>query len=123
MAIAGVGRNLPYQQKACQDNKSTDSSRFLGELTGAVKRAGVKEEDKTASSEIRSKIQELQEKILKGETQQSFQIGASSFTIKEWERFLNRFDDTEEDVMEQLKEAREKQKEEAKPDPAGDTAV
>lgn len=55
-------------------------------------------------------MDEIYKKVLKGENQQSFQIGASSFTLKEWDRFLEKFDDTEEEIGQQLKEALEEQK-------------
>lgn len=58
---------------------------------------------------IKEKMEELYEKIKKGETEQSFQIGASSFTIKEWEKFIEKFDESEEEVEKLIKEAREMQ--------------
>lgn len=57
--------------------------------------------------EIRKKIEELYDKVKKGETEQSFQIGASSFTLKEWERFIERFDKVQEELEELIREARE----------------
>lgn len=59
---------------------------------------------------IREKMEELYEKIKKGETEQSFQIGASSFTIKEWEKFIQRFDESEEEADKLIKEAGNMQK-------------
>ena len=35
------------------------------------------------------------DKIRKGEMEPSFQIGSQSFTLKEWKRFMNKFDNTE----------------------------
>ncbi|MBO5055303.1 MAG: hypothetical protein J6C64_02975 [Lachnospiraceae bacterium] len=58
---------------------------------------------------IKEKMEELYEKIKKGETEQSFQIGASSFTIKEWEKFMEKFDESEEEVEKLIKEARDMQ--------------
>lgn len=58
---------------------------------------------------IKEKMEELYEKIKKGETEQSFQIGASSFTIKEWEKFMEKFDESEEEVEKLMKEARDMQ--------------
>lgn len=72
--------------------------------------AASKEEEKDAGQAIHDKMDEIYKKVLKGENQQSFQIGASSFTLKEWDRFLEKFDDTEEEIGQQLKEALEEQK-------------
>lgn len=43
---------------------------------------------------------------------QSFTIGGKSYTIKEWDKIMDRFDRTEEAIKEQLQEKVEKQKEE-----------
>lgn len=54
----------------------------------------------------------LFEKIKKGEAETSFQIGASSFTLKEWDRFLEKFDSAEETVEKAIQEEIEKKKKE-----------
>ncbi|MCM1136224.1 MAG: hypothetical protein NC400_11710 [Clostridium sp.] len=58
--------------------------------------------------EIRGKREELYRKIVKGETEQKFQIGAEAYTVKEWKRLLDRFDETQEDVKEALEEEKER---------------
>lgn len=57
--------------------------------------------------------EELFEKLKKGETETSFQIGASSFTMKEWDRFLEKFDSAEETVKKAIQEEIEKKKKES----------
>ena len=49
---------------------------------------------------LQEKIQDLSEKIQNGETEPSYQIGAQSFTLKEWDEFLAKFDSAEEDIRE-----------------------
>lgn len=70
-------------------------------------------EEKTAAVDymqlIREKKQEIFEKVKNGDTEQSFQIGAKSFTIKEWNKFLERFDDTEEGFKELLQQEQEEE--------------
>ena len=41
---------------------------------------------------LKEKMNEIYEKIQNGDTETSYQIGAQSFTEKEWEEFLKRFD-------------------------------
>lgn len=50
---------------------------------------------------LQERIQELSEKIQNGETEPSYQIGAQSFSLKEWDEFLAQFDSVEEDIKEQ----------------------
>lgn len=58
-------------------------------------------------------IEELQEKIENGDTEESFQIGAQTFTIKEWKEFLDKFDSVQE-VIEKLMRERHKLQEKEK---------
>lgn len=59
--------------------------------------------------EIRGRKEELYKKILKGETQPKFQIGAQAYSEKEWKRMLDKFDETQEEVREALEEEKEAQ--------------
>ena len=56
---------------------------------------------------IKEKKQEIFDKVKNGDTEPSFQIGAQSFTIKEWNKFLERFDDTEDAVKELMQQEQE----------------
>lgn len=59
---------------------------------------------------IRDKIYEIYTKILNGETEESFQIGGQSFTLKEWDKLLEQFDLAEEAIKEaSVQTAEEKQ--------------
>lgn len=57
---------------------------------------------------LREKKEEIFEKLRNGDTEPSFQIGASSFTEKEWEEFLGKFDSIEEAIRELVAEERER---------------
>lgn len=57
---------------------------------------------------LQEKIQDLSEKIQNGETEPSYQIGAQSFTLKEWDEFLAKFDSAEEAIRELMREEQEK---------------
>lgn len=58
-------------------------------------------------------LEAIYHSMLRGE-EPSYQIGAQSFTEKEWERFLVKFDALEEKIRELVKERIEKQKEKEK---------
>ena len=60
---------------------------------------------------ISSYITEQLEKWEKGEIREpSFQIGANSFTEKEWDKLLKKFDDVMDDVRKAQEEERERLK-------------
>lgn len=60
---------------------------------------------------IREKIEEIYEKVANGDTEQSFVIGAQSFTLEEWDEFLAKFDAAEEEIRKMQKEEIEKRTE------------
>ena len=53
---------------------------------------------------LEEKINEIFAKIQNGDTEASYQIGSQSFTEKEWEEFLDKFDSVEEAIQELMKE-------------------
>ena len=57
---------------------------------------------------LRQKISEIFIKIQNGDTESTYQIGAQSFTEKEWEEFLEKFDSIEEAIQELIKEEQAK---------------
>ena len=64
-------------------------------------------------------LEAIYRSMLRGE-EPSYQIGAQSFTEKEWDRFLEKFDSLEEKIRELVKERIEKQKETAEEQQADD---
>ncbi len=69
--------------------------------------------DKTAEcmAFLREKSEEILEKLRNGETEVSYQIGAESYTEKEWDKLLKKFDDIQEDVRQKMEERFRKQEE------------
>ncbi|MCM1327579.1 MAG: hypothetical protein NC094_13170 [Bacteroidales bacterium] len=64
---------------------------------------------------IREKLEELRVLIISGKGEQSYQIGNSSFTLKEWRKFLASFDSMEDaarELMRREQEAEEEKEEE-----------
>lgn len=80
-------------------------------------KTGQKEEKTTIDymQMIKEKKQEIFDKVKNGDTEPSFQIGAQFFTIKEWDRFLEKFDDTEDAVKALMREEQEKRAKENRP--------
>ncbi len=93
-----------------------------------------KTENMTYREQILAHMEEMAKKVKEGKVEPTFQTGAQSFTIKEWEKLLADFDDAEEALQEQIKEliaevekqaAKEAMRREAegKPDSDGTGAV
>lgn len=90
-----------------------------------------KTEDMTYREQILAHMEEMAKKVKEGKVEPTFQTGAQSFTIKEWEKLLADFDDAEEALQEQIKEliaevekqaAKEAMRREAEGKPEGDGA-
>lgn len=56
--------------------------------------------NQTIQQMFQEKLEEMRQKIENGDTEQSFAIGSQSFTLKEWDRMLKKFDATEEAIVE-----------------------
>ena len=81
-----------------------------GSVEEVVQKKLETEEEEFASWESFVKILEaIYRSMLRGENP-SYQIGSQSFTEKEWDRFLEKFDSLEEKIRELVKERIEKQK-------------
>lgn len=106
-----------WERKAERKQSSEEQYEEFQEVTiyaeKAVNKNEVSDSD-TQEKEIEYQqfIQEYMEKIFikleNGETEESYQIGGSSFTIKEWEEFLDKFDSIEEAIRELMEEEQEK---------------
>ncbi len=57
------------------------------------------------------KLDEMYQKAVKGETEQSFQTGGASYTQTEWEKLLAEFDDTQEVMRKLMREEHERREE------------
>ena len=57
---------------------------------------------------ISERRNEIYEKLKNGDTEESFQIGGSSFTEKEWDKLLSEVDDITEEMREAMREEHEK---------------
>lgn len=57
---------------------------------------------------LQEKCEEILQKLKDGETEPSYQIGAQSFTEREWDTMLRKFDADQEAVREQMRARFEK---------------
>lgn len=125
MAINGVGSGYVYQDSARRRTMTASGNNFYERLSAAAEQTAEVDQEKVMGhaaipncllsteemmQKIREKMNEIYEKVMKGEMEASFQIGASSFTLKEWEKFIEKFDESEEELEKLIKEAREMQK-------------
>ena len=62
-------------------------------------------------SSISARKNEIAEKLQKGETQENFEIGGSSFTNSEWHKLISKVDSQIDEIKEEQKLRKEKQEE------------
>ncbi len=69
--------------------------------------------DKTAEcmAFLREKSEEILEKLRNGETEVEYPIGGESYTEREWDKLLEKFDDIQEDVRRRMEERMRKTEE------------
>ena len=78
---------------------------FIEKLEGLTDTDTVDTEEMVDYAKIlEEKIKEIFVKIQNGDTEPTYQIGAQSFTEKEWEEFLDKFDSVEDAIQELMKE-------------------
>ncbi len=66
--------------------------------------------EKDLKSEFSAAVQEIYDKVKNGDTEESIPIGGQSFTIREWDRLMKRFDKVQEGIRESIEEEIEKRK-------------
>ena len=70
-------------------------------------------EEKSYREQILEKMEEMAQNIKKGTIQPKFKIGAQEYTVKEWEKLLEKFDAAEEALREAVEEQIEEIKKQA----------
>lgn len=103
-----------YGKNSAENEETTSFADRLGEGQKAVDesvKAGEdakdKKQDDAAESksyreQILEKMEEMAQNIKKGTIQPKFKIGAQEYTIKEWEKLLEKFDAAEEALREEV---------------------
>lgn len=86
---------LKEGQKAAEESAKTGENAKNDENDKA-------EEQKSYREQILEKMEEMAQNIKKGTIQPKFKIGAQEYTIKEWEKLLEKFDAAEESLREEV---------------------
>ena len=101
-----------------ENGDDVDNSEETSETADADKAAGTdtagtagepEKEDLSLMEQIKEKMQEIYDKLQNGDTETKFQIGNQEFTIKEWDKFLEKFDSVQDAIRAALEEKIEKQ--------------
>lgn len=124
----GVWANRTKMSNAAQTTAAggTDFSDSLTQAQGTGKKRAdamggqtepdleIEPDTRTLRQKMQDIIAKLNEKVQRGEIAPSFQIGAQSFTIEEWDRLIERIDAVQEEMREQQRAKQgERLKEEA----------
>ena len=101
-------RELADESKALDARELADESRTSDS-------EGLADEDEEVSliSQINAYRTELYHRLLNNEAEAKFQIGGHEMTIKEWNKLIERFDKSQENVLESMREEVENRMEEA----------
>lgn len=106
-------RQAYYKGYAKQEKAAADAS---AEKTQAES-ASENKSEKTCREQILEKMAEMAKKVKDGTVEPAFQIGSMAYTLKEWDKLLEKFDDAEEalqaEVQAQIEEAEKQAAKEA----------
>lgn len=96
------------QAVKANSTKTTGSDSTVAEPEASDEEAGKESAVTDYLQLIRNKINEMYDKVKNNETEEKFQIGANSFTEKEWNKLLEEFDNIQETIRELMREEHEK---------------
>ena len=104
MSISTIGNTYTYvYNRETKKLSTTDGSQndFVKYFNGDIK---------SSREVLQGKIEEMQENIENGDVdhEPAFQIGASEFTEKEWDLFLDNYDKLQDDIREAMRIEHEK---------------
>ncbi|MBD5490341.1 MAG: hypothetical protein HDR13_16410 [Lachnospiraceae bacterium] len=102
------GKNYTENEEATSfADRLGEGQKTVGESAKAGEDAKDKKQDDATESksyreQILEKMEEMAQNIKKGTIQPKFKIGAQEYTIKEWEKLLEKFDAAEEALREEV---------------------
>lgn len=115
MTLGMVQSEYRSMEYSYSEKTKTQSGTFETELAGAKERSVRKNqasEDSYHADNLETRqdyykflkeiIEKIYAKVLNGDTEPSFQIGAGAFTEKEWNKLIEEIDSIEEDIKELL---------------------
>ena len=118
MEINHIRTGYSYTKSTRQSNSvagKEGAESFLSQMQDAAGAAKDRPESSMQTTDemmqfIRGRKQEILEKVKKGETEVKIRIGAQEYTQKEWNKLIESFDESEDDIRKKLREAREQQR-------------
>lgn len=126
-----AGAGTPFWGENGKNDTDAINDTTAGKTETEEKGEEKKTEDMTYREQILAHMEEMAKKVREGKVEPTFQTGAQSFTMKEWEKLLADFDDAEEALQEQIREliaevekqaAKEAMRREAEGKPDGDSS-
>lgn len=113
-ASAGT-KQLPADHKTPEGTENLAGAGQTSSTEEMTSASDAEPEDKHAVMDYQKffedKIQEMYVQLQNGENEQSFQIGSLSMTLKEWDKFLEKFDAIEDAIRELMRQEYEKRAE------------
>ena len=106
---ARYGNGRSSARSGRNDKASNGDTGVINDANAEKKKTGEKVEERNAENmtyreQILAHMEEMAKKVKEGKVEPTFQTGAQTFTIKEWEKLLADFDDAEEALQEQIKQ-------------------
>jgi len=96
-----------FMSKTLSRSESLDDENGTG-FTSVDNGGSAKDSNMDYQRIISERRNEIYEKLKNGDTEESFQIGGSSFTEKEWDKLLSEVDDITEEMREAMREEHQK---------------
>ena len=96
-----------FVSKTLSHYESSDDEKGT-EFTSVDNGGSVRDSNMDYQRIISERRNEIYEKLKNGDTEESFQIGGSSFTEKEWDKLLSEVDDITEEMREAMREEHQK---------------
>ncbi len=96
---SGCAGQIPARQKTKKAEQTSNSDSF-----SALLAASGRPDTEELLGILRDRKQELLKKVRTGETEPKIQTGARAYTQKEWKKFLEAFDGTEDEKQKLLEE-------------------
>lgn len=72
---------------------------YVGDQTYSYQGEQAEETTLSYILKMREHMQDMYKKVITGGAEPTFQIGSSTFTLKEWDEFLSRYDSVEEAIQ------------------------
>lgn len=122
--VCGASDNISYAQqtrKAAQQKAGGTGDLFWEKMNHAAQMKAQSDAGEAADTKkvfdyhqfFQDKINEIYTKVKNGDTEPKFQIGALSLSQKEWNKFLEEYDEIQDIIREMMREEQENERQSA----------